>query len=103
MYATSYSPCNSGSSTCYYGTSSGIPVAHGVVAMIRDWYLALKGVRVYIPGYGTAVVADVGGGFDDGRAWIDLGYSDSDYVGWSQWVTVYFLAPAPLEVPWFLK
>lgn len=103
MYATSYSPCNSGSSTCYYGTSSGIPVAHGVVGMIRDWYLALKGVRVYIPGYGTAVVADVGGGFDDGRAWIDLGYSDSDYVGWSQWVTVYFLAPAPLEVPWFLQ
>ena len=103
MYATSYSPCNSGSSTCYYGTSSGIPVAHGVVAMIRDWYLALKGTRVYIPGYGNAVVADVGGGFPDGRAWIDLGYSDSEYVGWSQWVTVYFLAPAPLEVPWFLQ
>jgi uncharacterized protein YabE (DUF348 family) len=103
MYATSYSPCNSGSSTCYYGTSMGIPVAHGVVATYRDWYLALKGTRVYIPGYGTAVVADVGGGFPDGRAWIDLGYSDSEYVGWSQWVTVYFLAPAPLEVPWFLQ
>ena len=96
-------PAIQGASTCYYGTSSGIPVAHGVVAMIRDWYLALKGTRVYIPGYGTAVVADVGGGFPDGRAWIDLGYSDSDYVGWSQWVTVYFLAPAPLEIPWFLQ
>jgi len=103
MYATSYSPCNSGASTCYYGTSLGVPVAHGVVGMIREWYLALKGAQVYIPGYGYAIVADVGGGFPDGRAWIDLGYSDSDYVGWSQWVTVYFLPPAPPEVPWFLK
>lgn len=103
MYATSYSPCNSGTSTCYYGTSMGIPVAHGVVAMIRDWYLTLKGTRVYIPGYGTAIVADVGGGFPDGRAWIDLGYSDNEYVGWSQWVTVYFLAPSPLDIPWFLQ
>jgi 3D (Asp-Asp-Asp) domain-containing protein len=103
MYATSYSPCNSGASTCYYGTSLGVPVAHGVVGMIREWYLALKGAQVYIPGYGYAIVADVGGGFPDGRAWIDLGYSDSDYVGWSSWVTVYFLPPAPPEVPWFLK
>lgn len=103
MYATSYSPCNSGTDGCHYGTSSGLPVARGVVAMIREWYLALKGVRVYIPGYGEAVVADVGGGFPDGRPWIDLGYSDSDYVGWSSWVTVYFLAPAPLEIPWFLQ
>lgn len=103
MYATSYSPCNSGSSTCYYGTSLGVPVAKGVVGMIREWYLALKGTQVYIPGYGYAIVADVGGGFPDGRAWIDLGYSDSDYVGWSQWVTVYFLPPVPLEIPWFLQ
>lgn len=103
MYATSYSPCNSGADKCYYGTSLGVPVAHGVVGMIREWYLALKGAQVYIPGYGYAIVADVGGGFPDGRAWIDLGYSDSDYVGWSQWVTVYFLPPAPPEVPWFLK
>ncbi|MBI5936153.1 MAG: DUF348 domain-containing protein [Chloroflexi bacterium] len=103
MYATSYSPCNSGVDACLYGTSLGIPVAHGVVGMIREWYLALKGAQVYIPGYGYAIVADVGGGFPDGRAWIDLGYSDSDYVGWSSWVTVYFIPPAPPEVPWFLK
>ncbi len=105
MYATSYSPCRSSGEPgkCYYGTSLGIPVAHGVVGMIREWYLALKGARVYIPGYGIAIVADVGGGYPDGRPLIDLGYSDSDYVGWSSWVTVYFLAPAPLEIPWFLK
>jgi uncharacterized protein YabE (DUF348 family) len=104
MYATSYySPCRSGTDTCLGGTSSGLPVARGVVAMKYDWYLALGGLRVYVPGYGTAVIADVGGGFPDGRAWIDLGYSDSDYQAWSSWVTVYFLAPAPLEIPWFLQ
>ena len=105
FYATSYSPCRSSGEPgkCYYGTALGIPVAKGVVGMIREWYLALKGMRVYIPGYGIAVVADTGAGYPDGRAHIDLGYSDSDYVGWSQWVTVYFLAPAPLEIPWFLQ
>jgi len=105
FFATSYSPCRSSGEpgVCYYGTSLGIPVAKGVVGMIREWYLALKGLRVYIPGYGTAIVADVGAGYPDGRPNIDLGYSDADYVGWSQWVTVYFLAPAPLEIPWFLQ
>lgn len=105
MFATSYSPCRSSGEpgVCYYGTAYGIPVAKGVVGMIRDWYLALRGTRVFIPGYGTAIVADTGAGYPDGRAHIDLGYSDSDYVGWSQWVTVYFLAPAPLEIPWFLQ
>jgi resuscitation-promoting factor RpfB len=105
FYATSYSPCQSSGEpgVCYYGTSLGIPVARGVVGMIREWYLALKGSRVYIPGYGQAIVADVGAGYPDGRPNIDLGYSDNDYVGWSQWVTVYFLAPAPLQIPWFLQ
>lgn len=100
MYATSYHPCEGG--TCSYGTSSGMKVGHGVVAMNLDWYHALKGVSVYIPGYGTGVVGDVCPGCV-GKPWIDLGYSDSDYVGWSSWVTVYFLAPAPLEIPWFLQ
>lgn len=103
MYATSYSPCRSGVDGCISGTSSGMTVQRGVVAMYYEWYLALGGVRVFIPGYGTAVVADVGGGFPDRRPWIDLGFSDSDYEEWSGWVTVYFLAPEPLEIPWFLR
>jgi 3D (Asp-Asp-Asp) domain-containing protein len=105
FYATSYSPCRSSGEPgkCYYGTALGIPVAKGVVGMVREWYLALRGTSVYIPGYGTAIVADTGAGYPDGRPHIDLGYSDSDYVGWSSWVTVYFLAPAPLEIPWFLQ
>ena len=103
MYATSYSPCRSGVSSCLYGTSLGLPVKRGVVAMYYDWYIALGGERVYIPGYGEAIIADVGGGFPDDRPWIDLGFSDDDYEAWSGWVTVYFLAPAPANIPWFLQ
>lgn len=100
MYATSYHPCETG--TCSYGTSSGMKAGFGVVAMNLDWYRALKGMSVYIPGYGTGVVGDVCPGCV-GKPWIDLGYDQSNFVGWSSWVTVYFLAPAPLEIPWFLQ
>jgi len=103
MYATSYSPCRSGVEDCISATSSGMTVQRGVVALYYEWYLALGGVRVFIPGYGIAVVGDVGGGFPDRRPWIDLGFSDADYEEWSGWVTVYFLAPAPIEIPWFLR
>lgn len=104
MYATSYSPCRSGvPGRCFSGTALGLPVKRGVVAMSRLWYNQLAGSQVYIPGYGVAVVADVGGGFPDGRAWIDLGFSDADFETWSGWITVYFLAPAPAAVPYFLQ
>lgn len=103
MYATAYSPCRSGTSKCSYGTASGLPVRQGVVAMVRDLYNQLSGSQVYIPGYGMAVIADVGGGFPDGRLWIDLGYSDEDYQSWSGMVTVYFLAPAPANIPAVLE
>lgn len=99
MWATSYSPCRSGTSTCHYGTASGLPVQRGVVAMTRDLFNALRGTQVYIPGYGVATIGDVGGGFPDGRLWIDLAYSDDDWQNWSGWVTVYFLAPAPAYIP----
>lgn len=104
MYATSYSPCRSGvPGRCFNGTASGLPVQRGVVAVNREWYAQLAGTQVYIPGYGAAVIGDVGGGFPDGRAWVDLGYTDSDWQEWSGWVTVYFLAPAPAEAPYFLR
>ena len=99
MYATSYSPCRSGTSKCSYGTASGMPVNQGVVAMVRELYNQLAGTQVYIPGYGVAVIGDVGGGFPDGRLWIDLGYSDADWQNWGSMVTVYFLAPAPATIP----
>lgn len=99
MWATSYSPCRSGTSTCHYGTASGLPVQRGVVAVTRVLFNALRGSQVYVPGYGVATIGDVGGGFPDGRLWIDLAYSDYDWQNWSGWVTVYFLAPAPAYIP----
>jgi hypothetical protein len=71
--------------------------------MTRDLYNQLSGSQVYIPGYGIAVIADVGGGFPDGRLWIDLGYGDDDFQGWSGMVMVYFLAPAPASIPAALR
>jgi uncharacterized protein YabE (DUF348 family) len=101
MYATGYSPCRSGTSQCYPSTASGKPVKKGVVAVIYAWYVNMRGQAVFIPGYGHATIEDVGGGIP-GRAWIDLGYSDSDYRGWGVWVTVYFLTPVPANIYYVL-
>ena len=90
VYATSYSPCNSGADRCYPNTASGKPVKHGVIGVIRSWYNELQGQAVYVPGYGYATIEDVGGGIP-GKDWIDLGYSDANYQIWHQWVTIYFL------------
>lgn len=101
VYATAYSPCRSGADRCYNGTSSGLPVKKGVVAVTRAWYRDMVGQTIYVPGYGKAVIADVGGGIP-GQRWIDLGYSDDDYQSWHQWVTIYFLTPIPAAIPYIL-
>ncbi len=102
VLATSYSPCQSGTAgKCYYSTSSGLPVQRGVVGVTRAWYNLMAGQGVYIPGYGSAVIADVGGGIP-GKDWIDLGFSDADYEPWYQTVTMYFKTPVPATIPWIL-
>jgi 3D (Asp-Asp-Asp) domain-containing protein len=102
MYATSYSPCRSGTEQCYPGTSSGKTVQRGVVGLRYSWYLNMQGQRLYIPGYGFASVEDVCGGCL-GKPWIDLGFSDNDFEPWHNWVTVYFLAPVPANVIYVLE
>jgi uncharacterized protein YabE (DUF348 family) len=97
MYATSYSPCRSGTDRCYPGTSSGKSLRKGMVGLRYSWYLAMQGQRLFIPGYGFASVEDVCGGCV-GRPWIDLGFSDHDFEPWHSWVTVYFLTPIPSNV-----
>ncbi len=94
MYAVSYNPTSAGGTI----TASGLPLAKGVVAVDTN-YIPF-GTRLYIPGYGEAVAADRGGGVK-GRI-IDLGYSESDYVAWHQWLTVYFLWPPPDQVVWII-
>jgi hypothetical protein len=59
------------------------------------WYLLFGFEHLYIPGYGNAVVGDVGGAGLSSHYWIDLGYDDNNYVEWGDWVTVYFLTPVP--------
>jgi len=106
MYATIYSPCNSGTGGCSYGTASGLRAGKGVVAVDPSMYSYLQGQRVYIPGYGYGVIGDIGGGYiiEDligvsRYRWIDLGFDDNNIVDMSGWLTVYFLAPVPASVP----
>jgi uncharacterized protein YabE (DUF348 family) len=93
MYATSYHPSEVGDTT-----ASGLPLKKGVAAV--DTSIIPMYTQMYVPGYGEAIAADIGGGVI-GR-WIDLGYSDSDYVPWHQWVTVYFLWPPPDNIVWII-
>jgi len=110
MYASVYSPCASGTGGCSYGTASGARAGQGIVAVDYSIYSYLAGMKVYIPGYGVATIGDTGGGpiietaFGVPRTkWIDLGFNEGELQNMTGWVTVYFLAPAPAEVPYFLK
>jgi uncharacterized protein YabE (DUF348 family) len=110
MYATTYSPCNSGTGSCSSGTASGLRAGKGVVAVDPALYAYLNGQRLYIPGYGPAVIGDIGGGYiveqNTGVSryrWIDLGYDDNNIGDMSGWITVYFLAPVPATIPDILK
>jgi resuscitation-promoting factor RpfB len=94
LYATAYSPCNLDGNGCNSMTASGETVHKGIVAVILRWYAYMVGQRLYIPGYGYAVIGDTGGGIP-GTDWIDLGFSDADFESWHSWVTVYFLTPVP--------
>jgi len=104
MFATSYSPCRLGvPDLCSNTTASGLPLQRGVVGTIRSWYNVMNGQQLYIPGYGFAVIGDLGAGYPDGRPLIDLGYGDDDYIPWHSWVTVYFLPPVPDSIIYILK
>jgi uncharacterized protein YabE (DUF348 family) len=110
MFASVYSPCASGTGGCSYGTASGARAGQGIVAVDYSIYSYLAGMQVYIPGYGVATIGDTGGGpiietaFGVPRTkWIDLGFNEGELRDMTGWVTVYFLAPAPAEIPYFLK
>jgi uncharacterized protein YabE (DUF348 family) len=103
VYATSYSPARSGTprTAAWYGrTRTGQQLRRGLVAV--DPKVIPLGTRLFVPGYGVAVAADIGGGVR-GRM-IDLGYEDGNYVSWHSWVDVYVLDPAPASssITWVL-
>ena len=87
---------------CSSTTASGAELRKGVIGVIRSWYNYMRGSRVYIPGYGFGTIEDIGAGFPD-RYWVDLGYSDEDWVSWSRYVKVYFLAPIPTNILYILN
>lgn len=95
VYATSYHPAEFGGST---RTRSGAPLTKGIIAVSSSWYGGMAGQRVYVPGYGFAIIGDSGGGIP-GRYWIDLGYDDENYESWHHWTTLYFLTPIPAYIP----
>ena len=100
VYATSYNPRSNGGTTA---TSTGATLAKGIVAAkphIIPYY-----TEVYVPDYGLGVVRDTGAGPQSTPYWIDLGYSDHDWVTWGSYTWVYLLAPPPSEInydlpPW---
>jgi len=96
LFATSYSPCRSGVEACLYYTALGDEVKKGIAAVYLSWWYAMGQHTVFVPGYGPAKISD-NGAYPDGRPWIDLGYSDEDWVSWGDWVTVYFTTPIPPE------
>jgi uncharacterized protein YabE (DUF348 family) len=101
MYATYYKPCISGTNICDDVTASGRKLTKGVVAVVYPWYLLLAGERVFVPGYGEAVIADNNGALTTayGTHWIDLGYAETDVHDWTnRYVTVYFLTPVPANI-----
>ena len=95
VYATSYAPQHLGGDN---RTASGMFLTKGIIAVRTSWYSVMQFQPVYVPGYGRGIIADTGGGID-GRYWIDLGYDDSNYVGWHYWTTLYFLTPVPAYIP----
>ena len=102
-FATSYSPCRLGvPDYCNATTASGKQLQQGMIGVIRAWFNMMRGQPVFISGYGFATIEDIGAGVS-GRHWVDLGYSNDDWVTWSQNVTVYFLTPVPANIMWVLE
>ena len=71
------------SATCYDlpgHTATGMPVGHGVVAV--DPSVISLGTRMYVPGYGNGVAADVGSGIQG--AAVDLWMTPSQCAAWGR-------------------
>lgn len=95
-YATSYHPEALGGDD---GTSIGMTLEHGIIAANPN--IIPYRTNLYVQGYGTGIMADTGGARSS-PFWVDLGYSDDDFVGWHQYVDVYLLTPIPSNVDYLL-
>jgi resuscitation-promoting factor RpfB len=96
VYATSYHPEALGGDDV---TSIGMKLQKGVVGIDPD--LINYRSEVYVPRYGRGVAGDTGAPRSH-PYWIDLGYSDADWVGWHDWIDIYLLTPVPDEIDYLL-
>ena len=96
VYATSYKPAALGGDD---RTAIGMTLVKGIIG--ADPKLIPWRTNLYVPEYGLGIMADTGGARRS-RYWIDLGYSDADYVGWHRTVDIYLLTPVPETIPYLL-
>ncbi len=96
MYATSYHPAALGGDDT---TATGRKLEHGIVG--SDPNILPYGTLIYVRNYGVGDIEDTGGKRSM-PLWIDLGYSDADYRGWSGYTDVYILTPVPAQIDYFL-
>ncbi len=96
VYATSYHPAALGGDNI---TATGRVLEFGVVA--ADPRIIPYYTRVYVPSYGVGEILDTGGPRSS-PYWIDLGYSDEDFQGWSRLWEIYLLTPVPETVNYLL-
>lgn len=95
-YATSYHPeALGGDST----TSIGMELMQGIIAANPN--IIPYRTNLFVPNYGTGIMADTGGARSS-PYWVDLGYSDDDWISWSRYVDVYLLTPVPANVDYLL-
>lgn len=95
-YATSYHPAALGGDNV---TAIGMTLQKGIIA--ADPRIIPYRTNLFVPGYGTGLMADTGGPRSS-PYWVDLGYSDEDFVSWSRYVDVYLLTPIPAEINYLL-
>jgi len=95
-YATSYHPEALGGDNI---TAIGMELEHGIIASNPN--IIPYRTNLYVPGYGIGIMADTGGARSS-PYWVDLGYSDADWVGWHQYVDVYLLTPVPADIDYLL-
>lgn len=96
VYATSYHPAALGGDDV---TAIGEKLRKGIVG--ANPRIIPYRTQVYVAGYGVGMIADTGGARSS-PYWIDLGYSDADFVGWHRYVDIYLLAPVPANINYLL-
>lgn len=96
VYATSYHPAALGGDNI---TATGATLTKGIIGADPD--VLPYHTQLYVPGYGIGQIEDTGGPRRSAR-WIDLGYDDENWVGWSRYVDVYLLTPVPADIIYIL-